>query len=75
MIISIWIIYISPLFQGRELGKIILESLKKKALAKSYIIRLGALKGSKANRFYQRNGFIKTHEDDFDIYYKWVPAN
>ncbi len=68
-------LYIGPSFQGRELGKAVLERVKKEALAKSYMIRLGALKGSKANSFYQSNGFTKTHEDEFDIYYEWAPTN
>jgi len=35
---------------------------------------LNALKGSNANRFYQRHGFVQTGEEEFDVQYRWSTA-
>jgi hypothetical protein len=37
-------------------------------------IRLGALRGSDSNRFYQRHGFMPTDEAEWDIYYVRQPS-
>lgn len=64
-------LYIDPKMQGRGLGAKVIAWVKEIAREVNLPIRLGALKGSKANEFYITNGFLKTHEDEFDIYYEW----
>lgn len=34
-------------------------------------VKVGALRGSDSNRFYQRLGFRKLSEDEWDIYYTY----
>lgn len=63
-------LYIKPEHQGRELGKLVLHKVVLMAHEKGLPVRLGALKGSRSNDFYTNNGFIKTHEDEFDVYYE-----
>ena len=36
-------------------------------------VRVGALRGSSSNGFYQRHGFMRTAEDEWDIYYIRMP--
>ncbi|XHS77137.1 GNAT family N-acetyltransferase [Burkholderiaceae bacterium UC74_6] len=62
--------YIAPGSQGQGVG----------AWAMAWVqghgqdVVLNALKGSDANRFYQRHGFVQTNEDEFDIQYRWSAA-
>ncbi|SBS26257.1 hypothetical protein MSP8887_00367 [Marinomonas spartinae] len=63
-------LYIKPEHQGRALGKLVLQKIVSMAHKKGLPVRLGALKGSRSNDFYINNGFIKTHEEEFDIYYE-----
>jgi hypothetical protein len=37
-------------------------------------VRLGALRGSDANRFYRRHGFVQVDESAWDIRYVRAPA-
>src|SRR4051812_15453151 len=37
-------------------------------------IHVGALKESASNRFYERHGFLKTNESEWDIYYVRSPV-
>lgn len=64
-------LYISPQFQNKSLGKGVVEWVKQDAIRRELPLRLGALRGSKSNDFYLKNGFAKTHEDEFDIYYEY----
>ena len=68
----IWLdhLYIKPEHQNKQLGKKALTRVIELAKGKDLALRLGALKGSLSNAFYQKNGFIQTHEDEFDIYYE-----
>ncbi|KZL18912.1 tRNA(Met) cytidine acetyltransferase TmcA [Pseudovibrio axinellae] len=68
-------LYIHPSFQGAGIGAKVLEQVKAVAKKKSKPVRLGALKRSKANAFYQGHGFLKAHEDEFDIYYELPLTN
>ena len=72
----IWLdhLYIKPEHQNKQLGKKALTRVIKLAKEKGLALRLGALKGSRSNRFYQNNGFVQTHEDEFDLYYE-LPLN
>lgn len=64
-------LYILPEHQNRGLGRDVLASIIARACSEGLPLRLGALKNSLANRFYANLGFIKTHEDEFDIYYEY----
>lgn len=62
---------IEPNRQSQGIGKRIIDGLKKQTTGKNQPVKLCALRGSKSNNFYQANGFDYSHEDEFDIYYKW----
>jgi hypothetical protein len=38
-------------------------------------VHLCALRDSPSNRFYQRHGFVRTAEDEWDIYYVRKPRS
>lgn len=61
--------YVLPEHQGRGIGAAVLRDVFKSADTQHMPIRLGALRGSDSNRFYQRHGFIQTDEAEWDIYY------
>ena len=65
-------LYIKPQYQQKQLGKQVLDRVIQQAKALALPIRLGALKGSRSNDFYLKNGFKQTHEDEFDLYYERV---
>ncbi len=62
--------YIGARFQGRGLGGAVLARLFSSAPGSVKLFRVGALRDSDANRFYQRHGFVKTSEDEWDIAYE-----
>ncbi|WP_208994809.1 GNAT family N-acetyltransferase [Pseudovibrio sp. Alg231-02] len=68
----IWLdhLYIHPSAQGGGIGAAVISRIKAHAFSKGKPIRLGALKQSKANAFYQRHGFQHTHSAEFDNYYE-----
>lgn len=68
-------LYIKPEHQNKNLGKTVLNRVIKNAQKDNLPLRLGALKGSRSNDFYIKNDFIKTHEDEFDIYYEYLNHN
>jgi GNAT superfamily N-acetyltransferase len=71
-----WILdhlYILPENQGKGIGAAVLQDVFANADAQRMPIRLGALRGSDSNRFYQRYGFVPTHEAEWDIYYVRQP--
>lgn len=59
--------------QGKGIGAAVLQDVFANADAQRMPIRLGALRGSDSNRFYQRYGFVKTNEAEWDIYYVRQP--
>lgn len=63
-------LYIHPDHQGKGVGSAVLEQLFGDANAAALPIRVGALKQSEANRFYQRHGFVQVDEGEWDIYYE-----
>jgi GNAT superfamily N-acetyltransferase len=65
--------YILPEHQGKGIGAAVLQDVFANADAQSMPIRLGALRGSDSNRFYQRHGFVQTDEAEWDIYYVRQP--
>ncbi|WP_062270117.1 GNAT family N-acetyltransferase [Endozoicomonas arenosclerae] len=62
-------LYIKPEHQNKKLGKVVLDKIIQTAKASDLPVRLCALKGSRSNDFYLKNGFKKTHESEFDIFY------
>ena len=66
-------LYIVPRHQGKGVGAAVLDAVLADADAQALPVRLGALRDSDSNRFYQRHGFIKTGESEWDIYYAREP--
>lgn len=64
-------LYILPQYQSKGIGNTVVNKIKDQADCRGLPIRLGALRGSQSNDFYLQNGFVKTHEDEFDIYYQY----
>jgi len=62
-------LYIVPAYQGRGIGSAVLASVFADADARSIPVKVGALRDSDSNRFYQRHGFVKIDESEWDIYY------
>ncbi|AOB33332.1 GNAT family acetyltransferase [Bordetella sp. H567] len=67
-------LYIAPGHQGMGLGAAVLRRIFERADALGVPVRLGALRDSASNRFYQRHGFVQTGEDAWDIYYERAPG-
>ena len=62
--------YLAPDFQRRGLGSAVLQRLLNEAPADVRLFRVGALRDSDANRFYQRHGFVPVSETEWDIAYE-----
>ena len=62
--------YILPEHQGRGLGGRILTVLLAEADASGLPVRMSVLKQNPAARLYERHGFAKTGEDEWDVYYE-----
>lgn len=67
--------YILPEHQARGIGAAVLRQIIADADLQLMPIRLGALRGSESNRFYQRHGFEQTDEAEWDIYYVRRPRS
>ncbi|WP_163832785.1 GNAT family N-acetyltransferase [Spartinivicinus ruber] len=72
----LWLVhlYIDIPHQGKGIGTIILDRVKRLSKEKNLPIRLTAIKNSKSNSFYQKHGFIKINDDDSNIDYKYEPS-
>ena len=66
--------YIAQEFQGLGLGSLVLAQLIGEADQAEKTISLSVLQQSDAARFYEKHGFCKTGEDDWDIYYARFPV-
>jgi ribosomal protein S18 acetylase RimI-like enzyme len=66
-------LYILPAFQGRGIGAAVLVDVFADADTHALPVLVGALRESGANRFYQRHGFVKVGEREWDIYYVRSP--
>jgi GNAT superfamily N-acetyltransferase len=62
--------YLAAPFQGRGLGSAVLARLLSGAPSGVKLFRVGALRESGANRFYQRHGFVRASESEWDIDYE-----
>jgi len=67
-------LYIVPAHQGKGVGAAVLAAVLADADTRALPVRLGALRDSDSNRFYQRHGFVKTAESEWDIYYIREPV-
>jgi GNAT superfamily N-acetyltransferase len=68
-------LYLAPGHQGHGIGAAVLRAIFADADAQRMPIRVGALRGSDSNRFYQRHGFVQTGEAEWDIYYVREPGS
>jgi len=66
-------LYVHPTCQSRGIGSHVMHHLLAQSDPRRMPVRLGALRDSPSNRFYQRHGFTKTAEDEWDIYYVRMP--
>lgn len=71
--ISLDHLYIKPEHQSKGIGSVVLQTIFSEANLKSLPVTVGALRESASNRFYQRHGFIKSGESEWDIYYVRQP--
>ena len=62
-------LYILPEHQRKGVGAAVLQDIFTDADIHNMPIRVGALRGSDSNHFYQRHGFVKIAEEEWDIYY------
>ena len=62
-------LYVHPLCQGLGIGSHVMCLLIRHANERRKPIRVGALRDSGANAFYQRHGFVKHSEEEWDIHY------
>jgi GNAT superfamily N-acetyltransferase len=62
--------YLDRRYQNRGLGATILKVLLAEADAQDLPVRLEVLRGSPADRFYERHGFGKLDEDDVEAHYE-----
>ncbi|WP_312437362.1 GNAT family N-acetyltransferase [Janthinobacterium sp.] len=62
-------LYIRPGSQGQGIGAIVLARIIDEARLQGLPLRVGALRGSDSNRFYQRHGFKLVAQEEFDNYY------
>lgn len=62
-------LYIHPDSQGRGIGAMVLARIIDEARALCLPLKVGALRDSDSNRFYQRYGFKLVAQEEFDNYY------
>ena len=62
-------LYIRPGSQGQGIGAIVLARIIEEARALCLPLKVGALRGSDANRFYLRHGFKLVGQEEFDNHY------
>ncbi len=62
--------YLAPARQGRGLGGKVLELLLAETDAAGLPVRLHVLKQSPAARLYERHGFVRTHDEEWDVFYE-----
>ncbi len=62
--------YLDRRYQNRGLGATILKVLLAEADAQDLPVRLEVLRGSPADRFYERHGFVRLAEDDIEAEYE-----
>ena len=66
-------LYLLPRAQGRGTGAAVLAEVLARADASRLPVRVAALRGSDANRFYARHGFELVEEGEWDNHYRRDP--
>jgi GNAT superfamily N-acetyltransferase len=67
-------LYLRPDAQGQGVGAWALAWAMDQARQADCTLRVSALKGSDANRFYQFHGFEPDGEGEWDLHHRWSPA-
>ncbi len=67
-------LYVQPAHQGLGYGAEVLRRVFEEADAQGHSLRVGALKGSRSNEFYQRHGFALVEVAEWDNYYQRQPV-
>ena len=62
-------LYIKPSYQGLGVGTEVLQLVFTQADSLGLPVKVGALRESDSNRFYQRHGFQLVEQGEFDNYY------
>ena len=66
-------LYLLPACQGRGIGAAVLADVFAQADARGARVRVVALRGSDANRFYRRHGFEPAGASEWDEHYERPP--
>ena len=66
-------LYLLPVAQGRGIGAAVLADVLARADASRLAVRVSALRGSDANRFYERHGFVLLEMGEWDNHYRREP--
>ncbi|MEO7887390.1 GNAT family N-acetyltransferase [Polaromonas sp.] len=62
-------LYVRPQFQSRGIGAAVLHVVFGEAAEQALAVKVGALRGSRSNQFYKKNGFTQVEQTEFDNYY------
>jgi GNAT superfamily N-acetyltransferase len=68
-------LYIRPVYQGRGIGSLVLAQVFAEADAKQQVVKVGALRESRANELYAKSGFVLVERAENDNYYERLPQN
>jgi GNAT superfamily N-acetyltransferase len=63
-------LYLHPAHSGQGVGAGVMRHIVALADSAHKPLRVGALRGSRANGFYLAQGFVPTHEEEWDVYYE-----
>ena len=63
-------LYIVPSSQGRGIGAAVMADVLADAHARGLPVRVGALRESASNRFYERHGFVPVGHSAWDNHYE-----
>lgn len=66
-------LYIEPTHQGRGIGAWVVDWAKSQADLRQLPLVVEAVKGSAANRFYLRHGFVEQGQGEWDVRYRRAP--
>lgn len=66
-------LYVEPRHQNLGIGSQAMEAIIESSTKAGMPIRLGALKESRSNDFYRKQGFVVSSEDEWDTYYERPP--
>lgn len=72
---ELWIehFYLSPRYQGQGIGGQVLHRIVAESGDRAGDLRLDVLRGSAAQRLYERHGFVLYSEDGVDLFLRYSP--